>query len=399
MQQASTHRAGTLAWLAIVVSLTACGGGGGGSPAFAPAPAAPAPAPAPAPAAPAAPLKVKASSYENFKTVGLTPQTMPNGAAGVGVIRGVGDFSQSGRLDVFTAALTYSPTTQTPQTASPSVFAFWTRQADGSYVKDTTLLTSSAGCIHPRKAVVADFNGDGRPDVFVACHGFDAAPFPGERNKLVLSKPGGKYDIVEPAQDVGFFHGATAADLNGDGLPDVVVANSADAATIYAFINKGGGVFEREATARFPASLGFKQYYSVELIDVNEDGKLDLLVGGHEWSNGSSTALLLNPGSNDFKAVTPTILPAVANEGVVLDFTVTGSGADRALWLSRSSGGDNTFYLSRVVQKVTYPGLASSVVLNQRPAQWVPWLIPTTVAGKPVLASEDASLDVSVPIQ
>ena len=73
------------------------------------------------------------------------------------------------------------------------------------------------GCIHPRKAIVADFNGDGRPDIFVACHGYDATPFPGEANKVVLSQPNGTYVTSNASADVGFHHGAAAADLNGDG--------------------------------------------------------------------------------------------------------------------------------------------------------------------------------------
>jgi predicted RNA binding protein with dsRBD fold (UPF0201 family) len=37
------------------------------------------------------------------------------------------------------------------------------------------------------------------------------------------------------------------------------------------------------------------------------------------------------------------------------------------------------------------------VVLNQRPARWIPWLIPATAAGVPVVASDNAQDAVSIP--
>jgi hypothetical protein len=47
--------------------------------------------------------------------------------------------------------------------------------------------------IHPRKIVIADFNGDGKPDIFIADHGYDVAPFPGAQSTLILSTPDGHY--------------------------------------------------------------------------------------------------------------------------------------------------------------------------------------------------------------
>jgi hypothetical protein len=342
---------------------------------------------------PLPPLAVQDTSYKNFKQVGLTPQTLPTGASDA---RAYADFFRRGRLDLFTTELTYSPDTSTPATATPALFKMWHRQANGTFVQAPGDM-STQGCIHPRKAVVADFNHDGRPDVFVACHGYDAAPFPGERSKLVLSRADGSFVVQDASNDVGFFHSATAADLNGDGLPDVIVTDTSDSDSMFVLINQGGGQFQREASSRMPSFVaGGKSYFTVELVDVNEDGKLDLLVGGHEFQTGT-TALFLNPGGNDFSSVAPTLLPTVANEGVVLDFAVTGTGSDRTLWVLRTSGGDGTFYASRVVQKVLLGSLASSVPLNARPAQWVPWIVPATVGGQAVIVSDDARAALSLP--
>jgi hypothetical protein len=42
-----------------------------------------------------------------------------------------------------------------------------------------------------RQVIFSDFNADGRPDMFIACAGWDAPPFPGEQNQLFLSRPAG----------------------------------------------------------------------------------------------------------------------------------------------------------------------------------------------------------------
>jgi FG-GAP-like repeat len=73
-----------------------------------------------------------------------------------------------------------------------------------------------------RQIIIADFNGDHRNDIFVADHGYDAPPFPGHPNTVVLSTPDGK--LVDASADLppesGFSHSATAADVNGDGSLD-----------------------------------------------------------------------------------------------------------------------------------------------------------------------------------
>jgi hypothetical protein len=57
---------------------------------------------------------------------------------------------------------------------------------------------------------IADYNADARPDIFVICHGDDAAPFPGEKDQVVLSRPNGTYVISDATADVGFGHGGAA---------------------------------------------------------------------------------------------------------------------------------------------------------------------------------------------
>jgi len=335
------------------------------------------------------------TSYRTFKQVGLTPSALPPDTGNAFAhARGYGDFIGNGRLDFFRASVTYFGTNDWKPLAEATLakFEFWARQTNGTFVLDAGRIASGEGCLHPRKALVADFNSDGKPDIFVVCHGYDKAPFPGERNKIVLSRPDGRYNIVDASNDVGFFHGGVAVDVNGDGHVDVILVNNFDPNSSAVLLNQGAGTFVRESTRRLP-QLGQKSYFNIEVADVNDDGKPDLLLGGHDWE-GAPTIVLLNPGNFDFSNVAPVVLPAVLNEGVVTDFTVTGSGASKVIWVLRTSGGDGTFYQSLILQKVEWPSLRSTVVLSRRPAQWTEWLLPTYVNGRLALASDNSSFGV-----
>ena len=82
------------------------------------------------------------------------------------------------------------------------------------------------GPVHARKGVVADFNGDGRPDFFSASHGYDVAPFAGDSQVLLLSQADGRLKDESASlvpQVKQFVHSAAAADLKLNGRPDLPV--------------------------------------------------------------------------------------------------------------------------------------------------------------------------------
>lgn len=200
--------------------------------------------------------------------------------------------------------------------------------------------------------------------------------------------------MQDASDDVGFFHGASSANLNGDQYPDVIVA----VAQPFALINDGFGHFTREEPSlRIPPTL-HGGYFSVELMDVDGDGLADLVAGGHEHEF-ADTVVFLNPGDYDFHEVAPIVIPTVPGQGIVLDFVLTNAGGQRVLWLSRTSNpppgepgiyGVNV-YTSRVVQKVTWPGLVSTVPLLEDPGPWVTWLIAGTLPDGRQFVSPDVS--------
>ena len=117
-------------------------------------------------------------------------------------------------------------------------------------------------------AAVADVNGDGRPDLFVAGYSDLSQPvqnslagFPtnvtGVRDLLYLNDGAGRFKEVGDQAGLeasSFRHGlgATFTDVNGDGRPDIYVANDEDPNQLYVNVPWPGGA------SADPAGLGFR---------------------------------------------------------------------------------------------------------------------------------------------
>ncbi|HTR33696.1 MAG TPA: FG-GAP-like repeat-containing protein, partial [Gaiellaceae bacterium] len=115
---------------------------------------------------------------------------------------------------------------------------------------------------------VADVNGDGRPDVFVAGYSDPNDPvanslagFPtnltGVRDLLYLNEGDGRFrevGVQAGLESSDFSHGLGAQflDVNGDGRPDLYVANDEDPNELYVNVPWPGGA------AADPAGLGFR---------------------------------------------------------------------------------------------------------------------------------------------
>lgn len=163
--------------------------------------------------------------------------------------------------------------------------------------------------VHAREAVVADFNGDGREDVFLVGAGQDGPPFPGEQNRLLLSRPGGGH--VDATQTdlpplLDFAHGADAGDIDGDGDADIVVIlngrGGANLTENYFLVNDGNGRFSfSRASNHLPAGAPrrLNAFLTARLQDVDGDGNIDLLMAGN-GDERQASLLLAGDGSGRF---------------------------------------------------------------------------------------------------
>ena len=122
-----------------------------------------------------------------------------------------------------------------------------------------------------RLATVADVNRDGLPDILVANRP-DEGKGP---NYVCLNKGRGKFD----AECVAFSHESattiTPADMNGDGFVDLIVPNR-ESGQSYVYINDGKGSFpERIPFGPNDPEIRMRASQSA---DLNRDGLVDIIV-------------------------------------------------------------------------------------------------------------------------
>ena len=218
--------------------------------------------------------------------------------------------------------------------------------------------------VEPRQIVLADFNGDGRPDIFLPDQGMDAPPNPGHQNTLVLSAPGGK--LVDATDNLpqhsAMTHSAAAADIDGDEDVDLYVGNiwGQTGMPPQIWLNTDGtGVFA-VATGRLPfplEDLCFGAYTTCEFVDVNNDTFPDLILGdaGDDLEGGPESLVLLNDGTGHFSYLDNAV-PAkpFAESDIALDID------------ANDINGDGYQDLFIVFTKWEYVGRYIQVLINNR---------------------------------
>lgn len=178
---------------------------------------------------------------------------------------------------IFSITPSYFPVNGTDQTKYVPEFAY-RLGAELTATKVASVISTQ----HPRDVVVADFNGDGVEDVYIADHGYDAQPFAGGQSKLLFGSASGFADATQSLpQKLEFNHSATAADIDKDGDIDIFVGNLAWQDSMkdpYFLINDGRGKF----TERYIFEAGFnaRRYTSSLLFDLDRDGSPELILGG-----------------------------------------------------------------------------------------------------------------------
>ena len=209
-------------------------------------------------------------------------------------------------------------------------------------------------------SLVADLTGDGRVDLLLLTTGHPILYQQDAKGRF-----SGVGDIIfAPLKPPEFPWAIAAGDINHDGLPDLFVAqykppytygqmpspfyDANDGFPSYLLINLGEGRFQDRTEAAGLAPKRFRRTYSASLIDLNEDGHLDLLT----VNDFSGVDIYFNRGDGTFRDVTRGAVDERSAFGMShtfgdynldgrLDFFMAGMGSTTARRLEQLNLGRN----------------------------------------------------------
>jgi hypothetical protein len=232
-----------------------------------------------------------------FPAVG-SPLKVPPGASSDPQTLAAGDFSGDGHLDLATAL-----------ERSKGLYLF---VGDGTGAFAPALASAPGVAASARSLAAGDFNGDRRPDLALANPDADQA-------QILLGSDSGRFAFASGSPlAVGTSPWATApADFNGDGRLDLAVANRGGA-SVSVFLGDGKGGFARAphsplAAGQLPSALAAS--------DLNGDGHPDLVVA----NTGSRTlSVFLGTGEGSFRSDPPIRLKLAPSLVSIGDFNDDG---------------------------------------------------------------------------
>jgi len=203
--------------------------------------------------------------------------------------------------------VTLTPGLQGPTSASrvcaPVVYRYRVASALASAVFTTDTTLPLAVGATPRPIQAADVNGDGNLDLLVADYNSggpgSVAVFLGDGTGKFAAATGSPFAVGRGPR------GMVVADFNGDGHLDFATANWTDG-TVSVRLSDGSGGFEPVETFSAPGGP-----QDIQAGDVNGDGNLDLVIA--EYTAGTVT-ILLGDGKGGFSPAPGS--PATVGSGV-----------------------------------------------------------------------------------
>ena len=211
------------------------------------------------------------------------------------------------------------------------------------------------GMVLGRQLLIADYNNDKVLDIYIADHGVGKPD--GYRDSYYLSQPNGTWlesSNTHLSHDnfKVYDHGAATGDIDNDGDMDVVITEIntwKNKTAFWCLMNDGTGFLKKR-------KCGGAFAFGLELADMDGDGDLDALVGGHELEYLDNaipgiTGIVWNDGKGNFSQKTKLPMYKKKYSGIP---EISASDLD--------NDGDLDIVISRVGEN--YVGTAIQIVEN-----------------------------------
>jgi len=209
-----------------------------------------------------------------------------------------------------------------------------------------------------RSVDVVDFNGDGRPDIEVMITGTSSVGV--LLNTTAAGASTASFAALQSFAVPGFPASSAIADFNGDGRPDLVAATVTGLTLLPSTTAPGASVATVGSAQLLALSGGYIAHIGVG--DVNGDGRPDLLAAS---DSGNGVAVLLNttaPGASSFSFAAPALFASGVSAGSVALGDLDGDG--RADIVIPAAEGDAVAVLRNTTSPgATVPRFAAATML------------------------------------
>jgi len=184
---------------------------------------------------------------------------------------------------------------------------------------------------------VGDFDGDGFLDVIFVAED-------DQNHEFYLGNGDGTFrNVSERLLAKSEANGLDIGDVNGDGLLDIVIGNSGAAPANFLWlnnVNKPGYFIDNSSSL----PKHFDQTQSIKLVDLDNDGFLDMIVGNEVPPN----RVYFNDGKGNFSEKEDAFVEYVPlHTREVIAFDVNGDGLIDILFANLTSNGGGRDYDSR----------------------------------------------------